>query len=89
MEEEDGFGLRIGGVTEVEDVTVRAQAADDGGAGWCVEGVALVADGDFAVVTDADAVLLAPDVGPPGAGGNGTEDGAVLGQGLVVMPSSR
>jgi len=28
--------------------------------------------------------VLAPDEGPPGAGGNGAEDGAFLGQGLVA-----
>ena len=83
MEEEDGFGLRIGGVTEVEDVTVRAQAADDGGAGWCVEGVALVADGDFAVVTDADARLLAPDVGPPRTSWSWAQDRPFFGQSLA------
>jgi hypothetical protein len=44
--------------------------------------MALVADGDFAVVADADAGLLAPDVGPPRADGNGTDDGTFFGEGL-------
>ena len=42
------------------------------------------ADGDFAVVADADAGLLAPDVGPPRALGSGTDDRAVFGEGLLV-----
>jgi hypothetical protein len=44
----------------------------------------LVAHGDFAVVADADAGLLAPDVGPPGADGNGTDDGTFFGEGLQM-----
>ena len=44
----------------------------------------MVADGDFAVVTDADTGLLAPDVGPPGAVGSGTDDGAFFCEGLLV-----
>ena len=71
-------------MTEVEDVAVRAEAADDFGAGWSVDGVALGADGDFAVIADTDAGLLAPDVRPPGALGSGTEDGALVGEGLLV-----
>lgn len=54
-------------MTEVEEVAVWAEAADDGGTGWSINGAALVADGDFAVVADADAGALTPDVGPPGA----------------------
>ena len=46
--------------------------------------MALGADGDFAVVADADAGLLAPDVGPPRAVGGGAEDGAFFGEGLLV-----
>jgi hypothetical protein len=46
--------------------------------------MALVADGDFAVVTDADAGLLAPDEGPPGAVGSGTDDGAFFCESLLV-----
>ena len=44
----------------------------------------LVADGDFAVVADADAGLLTPDVRPPRALGGGTDDGAFLGEGLPL-----
>ena len=45
--------------------------------------MALEADGDFAVVANAHAGSLTPDVRPPRTGGNGTEDGAFFGQGLV------
>ena len=60
MEQDEGFGFEIGGVAEVVDVAIGTQAAADGGTGWGVNGVALCADGDFAVVADADAGLLAP-----------------------------
>lgn len=46
--------------------------------------MALVARGDFAVVADADTVFLTPDVGPPGAGRGGTDDGAFFSEGLLV-----
>ena len=69
MEQDDGFGVGVWGMAEVVDVAIGAEAADDVGAGWGVNGVALGADGDFAVVADADAGLLAPDIGPPGAVG--------------------
>jgi hypothetical protein len=84
MKQDDGFGIFVWGVAEVVDVTIGAETADDGGAGWGVNGLALGADGDFAVVTDADAGLLAPDVGPPRAVGIGLEDGALFGEGLLV-----
>lgn len=83
MEQDDGFGVHVGGLAEVVDVAVRAQAADDGGAGWDVHGVALGRDRNFAVVTDADAGLLAPDKGPPRTGWHGTQDGAFVRPGLL------
>src|SRR3989442_15849410 len=70
-------------MTEVEEVAIWPQAADDGGAGRSRDGEALEADGDFAIVADAHAGLLAPDVGPPRAGGNGAQDGAFFGEGLL------
>jgi hypothetical protein len=76
MQEDDGFGVGIRGVPEVVDVTIRAQATDDDGTGRGGEGVALVAHGGFAVVADADAGLLAPDVGPPRALWSRTDDRA-------------
>jgi hypothetical protein len=82
MEEDDGFGFWIGGVAEVIDVAIWAQAADDGGAGWRIQGLALGADGDLAIVADTDAGLLAPDKRPPRAGRDGTQDGAFSGEGL-------
>ena len=81
MEEHDGFGFWIGGVAEVIDVAVRAQAADDGGAWRSLQGLALGGDGDFAVVADADAGLLAPDKRPPRTGRDRTQDGAFFGAG--------
>lgn len=82
MEEDDGFGFWIGGVAEVIDVAVRAQAADDGGAWWSINGLALGADGDFTVVADPDAGPLAPDIGPPRTRRYPTQDGAFFGEGL-------
>ena len=40
-------------------------------------------DGNLAVVTDAHGGLLAPDKGPPRAGGRGAQDGAFFVQGLL------
>ena len=80
VEQDDGFGFLIGGVAEIEDVTVGSEATDDFGTWRGVHGQALGADGDFAVIADTDAGLLAPDVGPPGAGWGGTEDGTVFSQ---------
>jgi hypothetical protein len=33
MEQDDGFGVLVWGVSEVVDVSIGAEAADDGGAG--------------------------------------------------------
>ena len=41
MEEDDGLGVFVWGVTEVVNVAVWAKTADDGGAGWSVNGLAL------------------------------------------------
>jgi hypothetical protein len=46
--------------------------------------MALVANGDLAVVADAHAGLLAPDVRPPRALRSGAKDGAFIGEGLLV-----
>jgi hypothetical protein len=48
MEQNDGFGLWIGGVAEKEDVSIGPQATDDFGTRRAVNGQALGADGDFA-----------------------------------------
>ena len=82
MEQDDGFGLGIGGMAEVIDIAIGAQAAEDGGAGWSIDHVALGADRHFAVVADPDAGLLAPDKGPPGTRRDGTQNGAFIGEGL-------
>jgi len=71
-------------VAEVVDVTVWAEAADDRGAGRGVNLVTLGTDGDFAIVTHADAGLLAPDIRPPRTLGDGTDHGALFGEGLLV-----
>ena len=82
MEENDGFGLLGWGLTEVIDVAIGTQAADDFGPRWRINGLALGADGDFAVVTDADRGLLAPDKGPPRASRGWPQHRALLGKGL-------
>jgi hypothetical protein len=84
MEQDDGFGFGIGSMAEVVNVSIWAEAADDGGAGRGVNGLALRADGNLAVVPDADAGLLAPDVGPPRALRGGADHGALFGEGLLV-----
>jgi hypothetical protein len=46
--------------------------------------MALGTDGDFAIVADADAGLLAPDVGPPRAVWRVSDNGAFFCEGLLV-----
>jgi len=84
MKQDDGFGFAVWGVAEVIDVAIGAEAADNFGPRRGVNGVALGPDGDFAVVADAHAGLVAPDVGPPRAVGRGANDGAFFGEGLLV-----
>ena len=84
MAENDGLGFWIWGGAEVVNVSIGAEAEDDGGSRWSINGLALGADGDFAVVADADAGWLAPDVGPPRAIGGGTDRGALFGEGLLL-----
>lgn len=83
MQQDLRFSLWIGGVAEVVEVPVGAEAADDGAPRRRGDRLALGAHGDFAVAADADAGSLTPDVRPPRTGGNGTEDGAFFGPGLV------
>ena len=84
MEQDDRFGVWVRSVAEVIDVTVRTEATDDGGARRGVNGVALVADGDFAVIADPDSGLLTPDVGPPRTLWRGAEDGAFFSECLLL-----
>ena len=58
--------------------------ADDAGARRGIDGEAHVADGDGAVVGDADGGADAPDKAPPGTRGRGADDGVFLSEcGLV------
>ena len=71
-------------MTEEKEVAVWTKTADEGGTRGGIKGLALVAHEDFAVVANADTSLLTPDVGPPGAGEGGTDDGAFFSEGLLV-----
>ena len=82
MEQDEGFGLGIRGVTEVVDVTIVTQAADEGGAGRSVHGLPVGTDGNLAIVADAHGCLLAPDEAPPRTGGRWPQRGALFGEGL-------
>lgn len=64
---------------ELEDA-MRAQAADDGRARRGINGLASGADGDFAVIAEADAGMLTPDKGSPRAGGDGAQLAAFFGE---------
>lgn len=70
MEENDGLGLWIWGLTEVIDVAIGTQAAAGVGTRRSVNGLVSRTDGDLAIVADADLGLLAPDKGPPRANGS-------------------
>ena len=54
MEQDGGFGLWVGCLAEVVDVTIGSEATDNGGTRRGVDCEALGADGDFAVVADPD-----------------------------------
>ena len=82
MEQDNGFGLGIGSLAEVIDVTIGSQATDNGGTGWCLNGLSLGADGDLAVIADTNPRLLAPDKGPPGTSRNRPQDRAFARDGL-------
>jgi hypothetical protein len=84
MEQNGGFGAGVWGMWEVIDVAVWTQATKDPGTGWRIQRQALGADGHFAVIADADVEALTPDKGPPRAVGDGTQDRAVFGAGLVT-----
>jgi hypothetical protein len=71
-------------MAEAVDVAVWTQATKDRGTGWRINREALGADGDFAVIADAEVEALTPDKGPPQAVGDGTQDRAVFGAGLVT-----
>ena len=70
-------------MAEVVNVAVIAQAADDGGAGRSVQGVKLSANSNLAVVAHAHGGSLAPDQGPPRAGGHRTQDGVFFSHRLI------
>ena len=84
VEQNDRFGGGVGGVAEVVNVAGGTKAAEDGGPGWGGHGLSERTAGDGAVVSDADARALAPDIGPPRTGRCGPDDGAFFGAGLVV-----
>lgn len=73
-----------GGRLEEEDVAVREDAADDARARWSINGKAQGADGDFAVVADADAGAEAPNKAPPRAGWSGADAGVFLAKGGLM-----
>ena len=58
--------------------------ADDAGARRGIDGEAKVADGDGAVVGDADGGSDAPDEAPPRAGGRGADGGVFLSESGLV-----
>ena len=80
MEQHDGFSLWIGGLAEIEDVTIGPEAADDFGTGRGVDRLTPRADRHLAIIADPDASLLAPDIGPPRTGGSLAQNGTVFGQ---------
>ena len=76
VEQNQRVGLGVWGVVEVEEVAVGSQAAQDSRAGRGGNGMTLIVYGDFAIIADADMGALAPNIGPPGTGGSGAQDGA-------------
>ena len=68
VEQDDGFGLWVRSMAKVVNVSVGPEATDDRGTRRGIYGMALGTDRYFAVVSDADAGLLAPDKWPPRTG---------------------
>ena len=68
MEEEGRFELGIGGMAQVEDISIIALAAHDRGARRGSDREAVGSEGDFSIVADSDSGLEAPDIRPPRAG---------------------
>lgn len=64
-------------------MAARMQAKDDGAAGRFFHAQALGANGHATVAADFDRGAHAPDVGPPGTTGSGSQDGAIFFLGLV------
>jgi hypothetical protein len=84
MQENHGFCVWVWGLLEEEDVTVVTEATDYFRTWWCLNGLSLGADRDFAVIADPDTGLLTPDIRPPRALGNEAQDGAFFCQGLLA-----
>ena len=65
----------VGGVGQHGVVAGGMAAEADFGAGWCFDPQALGADGDAAIVADAERGADAPDIRPPRAGRHWPQDG--------------
>jgi hypothetical protein len=84
VEQNERLGLGVWAVVEAEEVAVGSPAAENGRAGWGSNGMTWVVYGDFAIIADANMGALAPNIGPPGTGGGGVQDGAFFRQGQVT-----
>ena len=84
VQENLGFEFLVWCVAEIKDVAIWAQAAEESGRRRRVNGLALGTDGDFAIITDSDAGLLAPDIGPPRTRRNRPQNGVFLGERLMA-----
>ena len=62
MEQADGLLFGIGGMAEIEDVAIGTEAGNHATARRSGNGVTLKLDRRFAVIADARAGLLAPDL---------------------------
>lgn len=78
MEQELGFGVVRGFVTEDGDVAVGMEAVDETGAWRSLHAQAAGPCGDAAVWLDGDCGAEAPDVGPPWAAGSWAQRGAAF-----------
>ena len=66
----------VGGVGQHGVVAGGMEAEADFGAGWCFDPQALGADGDAAIVADAERGADTPDIRPPRTGGRRAQHGA-------------
>ena len=73
----------IGSLAQEVEVAIVALAASDVGARRGINRQTLVVDGDAALIIDPHPGLLAPDIGPPRASGDGAQDRALFLLGLA------
>lgn len=83
MEENGGFLVCFGFLSEDGDIAVGVETVDDTGASSDARAQTFVADGHAAVGADFQTCTRTPDVGPPRATRNRAQDRAIFAAGFM------